>query len=170
MERWKPIKNYEGFYEISTLGRVKSKRGVRKPFINKYGYPCVSLWKHCVGETKPIHRLVAETFIPNPENKREVNHIDGNKQNNSVENLEWVTPSENKKHAQKLGLAPKPPRHDGENCHAHKLTKEDVTNIRKEYKRNTPGYGAPTLAKKYGVSTRQITNIVNGDEWKWLDT
>lgn len=112
-EIWKPIKGYEGLYEVSNLGRVKSlpKRAgfsVRKEFIksifsDKEGYLKVDL---CNGRGKQmyVHRLVADAFIPNCDNKPMVNHIDGNKQNNSVENLEWCTCQENTIHAFNLGL------------------------------------------------------------------
>ena len=105
-EIWKDIVGYEKFYQVSNLGRVRSfprngtikEERVLKP--NKVGgYLQVTLQKHKNRKYKKVHRLVAETFIPNLENKREVNHIDGNKTNNCVENLEWVTTSENQLHS-----------------------------------------------------------------------
>lgn len=105
-ENWKDIKGYEGFYQISNLGNVRSlprngtinKSRILKPN-NVKNYLQVSLQKH--GETKyqKVHRLVADTFIPNPNNYPQVNHIDGNKHNNCVDNLEWVTSSENQLHS-----------------------------------------------------------------------
>lgn len=96
-EIWKPINNYESFYLISNLGRIKSlkKNIVLKNLTHNHGYLSISLKSKCF----LIHRLVGIHFIPNPENKPCVNHKDGNKQNNYVENLEWVTYSENEKHA-----------------------------------------------------------------------
>lgn len=106
LEIWRDIKNYEGIYEVSNLGRIKSisrngtikENRILKP--NKVmGYSQVGLQKYGTRKYKKIHRLVAEAFIPNPENKKEVNHKDGNKANNCVDNLEWVTTSENQLHS-----------------------------------------------------------------------
>jgi 16S rRNA A1518/A1519 N6-dimethyltransferase RsmA/KsgA/DIM1 with predicted DNA glycosylase/AP lyase activity len=106
---WEPVKNYEGFYEITTSGIIRSlhKRNYHtelKPRIDRAGYLTVRLNKTVRSETKFVHRLAAETFIPNPHSKSMVNHIDGNKTNNDVENLEWVTHEENIKHAYKSKL------------------------------------------------------------------
>ena len=105
-EIWKPIKNYEKFYEVSNLGNVKSKRRniILKYNINNKGRPYVNLFKNKKAKTRTIHRLVAETFIPNIENKETVNHKDGNKLNNCINNLEWATRSENQLHAYNIGL------------------------------------------------------------------
>lgn len=109
-EIWKPVIGYEGLYEISNMGNVK---GVRrsgctgeplKAHIDHNGYVNFSLTKDCKRKQCKGHRLVAMAFIPNPENKRTVNHKNGNKQDNRVENLEWMTYSENHKHAYRTGL------------------------------------------------------------------
>lgn len=104
MEVWKDIEGYEGRYQISDQGRVKSLTtgSILKTFLCGSGYPEIVLTKHRKRQPKLIHRLVAEAFIPNPESKREVNHKDGNKHNNDVSNLEWVTPSENQRHSRKV--------------------------------------------------------------------
>jgi len=105
-ETWKPIKGYEGFYEVSNYGRVRSvehvitrKDGVLHPIRSRYiyvttlprGYKKVMLYKDGKAKGVTIHRLVAETFIPNPDNLETVNHKDENKANNHVSNLEWCT-------------------------------------------------------------------------------
>ena len=122
-EIWKDIKGYEGYYQVSNLGRVKSleryievhrQDGDRMQYqpevimsqiVNFCGYLIICLRKPREKRKKfMVHRLVAQAFIPNPKNKEQVNHIDGNKQNNCVDNLEWATPSENMLHARKTGL------------------------------------------------------------------
>lgn len=113
-EIWKDIAGYEGLYQVSNFGRVKSlnynKTGISKCLVPKKNnsYNMVCLCKGGVHKYVSIHRLVANAFIPNPENKLEVNHIDGNKSNNLISNLEWVTSSENTRHAiDKLGHNPR---------------------------------------------------------------
>lgn len=130
-EQWKAIKGYEGLYEISNTGKVKSvKRTIKSERTGKvqttnekiltlisskiterHKNPLfhVELWKDNKRTVKMIHRLVAEAFIPNPEGKPQVNHKDGNRYNNTVDNLEWCTSSENNLHAYKTGLT-KPKR------------------------------------------------------------
>ncbi len=118
-EVWKDIVGYEGYYQISSDGRVKSLRrivirinGVPQTWlerildqtINKKGYPMISLSKAQVQRTFPVHRLVAKAFICNPDNKPEVNHKDWNKRNNRFDNLEWVTHKEQMEHASRNGL------------------------------------------------------------------
>lgn len=96
---WRDIKNYENLYQVSDTGQVRNSKGeVLSPFDNR-GYERVCLHKE--GESKKylVHRLVASTFIPNNGDGKQINHIDLNKKNNHVDNLEWVTGSENVKHA-----------------------------------------------------------------------
>jgi hypothetical protein len=106
MEEWRHIKGYDGLYLISSTGKVYSCRNkcMLSASLTGSGYLKVQLCKDSDSKQKMIHRLVAETFIPNPERKKTVNHIDGNKLNNDVSNLEWNTYSENLKHAYKHGL------------------------------------------------------------------
>ncbi|WP_242227195.1 NUMOD4 domain-containing protein [Bacillus cereus group sp. BfR-BA-01315] len=105
-EIWKDIEGYEGYYQVSNTGKIKNKRNsrIRKNCLTKYGYLNVQLLISGKDKTFQVHRLVAQAFIPNPNNKTQVNHIDGNKLNNNIDNLEWVTPKENMKHAWDIGL------------------------------------------------------------------
>jgi len=116
-EIFKDVVGHEGYYEISNLGKLRSKTRIvkhskggfkttnskiKKP--NNCRYKQSSIYKNGICTPILIHRLVALAFIPNPENKPQVNHKDGNKHNNRVENLEWCTNSENIKHSVKTGL------------------------------------------------------------------
>ena len=113
MEIWKNIENFEGFYQVSNFGNIKScnrivngqllKGKTRKPRL-KNGYYRISLQKNMKRQEFGVHKLVSMMFIDNPENKPIVNHKDGNKLNNHVANLEWVTYSENSIHAHKNDL------------------------------------------------------------------
>lgn len=117
VEIWKPVVGYEGIYEVSNMGRVKSldrlvkrnnhfdrKKGrILSPSINSL-YPMVRLSKNGEHKSTFLHRIIAIAFIPNPNNKPQVNHIDGNKHNYSISNLEWCTQSENNAHAFATGL------------------------------------------------------------------
>lgn len=115
-EAWKDIEGYEGFYQVSNFGRVKSlarttprnytiPERIKSNDKHPFGYPIVDLYKNNVRRKFRIHRLVAVAFMPNPENKREVNHIDNDPTNCRVDNLEWATPSENCKHSYKTGFS-----------------------------------------------------------------
>jgi hypothetical protein len=111
-EIWKDIPDYEGYYQISNYGRVKSlsrfqwngfKKWKSKEKMLKYGigtsgYYFIILCKNSITTNKMVHRIVGKVFIDNPLNKKEINHIDGNKLNNKFDNLEWLTPKENSRH------------------------------------------------------------------------
>lgn len=104
MEKWRDIPGYEGLYKVSNRGRVRKGERLKTPRVDHGGYLTVCLFKHSKQKHMKVHRLVALAFIPNPENKKTVNHKDGNKANNCVYNLEWATQSENIIHANKTGL------------------------------------------------------------------
>ena len=150
------------FLEVSNFGEVKSHGKIIKGEITSGGYCRVHISHKGVQYKFLVHRLVAEAFILNPNRLPEVNHIDGNKQNNSVDNLEWCTRSQNTSHAFKTGLR----NYNGcKNPHS-KLTQSDVETIRRIYVRGkhceNNSYG---LAKRYNVSPKTIQNVVNGNHY-----
>lgn len=98
------VVGYEGLYQISADGKVKSPKGIKKTEITNNGYERVNLFKNGKCKHFSVHRLVASAFIPNPENYEMVNHIDGNKLNNCVSNLEWCDASYNTRHAYENNL------------------------------------------------------------------
>ena len=141
-------------YEITRDGQVINKHTghvlIGQP--NGKGYLRVSIGKKLMF----IHRLVAEKYLPNPEHKEQINHKDGNKLNNSVENLEWVSNQENRNHAVINDL-----QVQGEKCPWAKLTKEDVLYIRAH-----PQESILDLANKFGVAKSTIYDVRNYRTWK----
>ena len=159
MEKFKQIKDYEN-YLISNRGRVYSEQNKKflRPQNNSFGYLHVTLCKNGVRKTQKIHRLVALAFILNVFGKITVNHIDGIKTNNFVENLEWATDKENIRHAFDNGLMQK----DEKNGQS-KLSEDQVLEIRRIHK--TGDYSQTALGKIFGVSQRLISYIINRKTW-----
>lgn len=177
IEVWKDIEGYEGSYQISNKGRVKSlkriverkngrKLDIKEKIIDHgndaYGYPLIILTKNNVKKTKKVHRLVAIAFIDNPENKLCVNHIDGVKTNNEVYNLEWVTRKENSQHAKDIGLK----NDKGESNPSSKLTELEVIEIRRLSK--TSNLLQREIAIKFGVTRSTVSHILNRKTWQHI--
>lgn len=162
MEIWKKITGFEK-YEISNLGRIRRKylKGYkfRKP-VSQYGYLCITFSVGYNFKKFQIHRLVANEFLNNSENKPCVNHINGNKSDNRVENLEWCTYSENEKHSYSIlgkvtnGIC------------RRKIPLKDIQIIKDLYKSNVSQY---EIARKYNVSQSTIQLLVNNKTYtKWV--
>jgi len=192
-EIWKDIKEYEGLYQVSSLGKIRRIRFinniVNKPQvrilstrkIDNLGYPTVCLCKNNHTKYKRVHRIVAETFILNPLNLPCVNHKDGNKTNNNVDNLEWCTHSYNTKHALKNGLINAEKRHKasqknikkaqkksrvlniGETNPSAVLKENDILEIRNIY--SNKKMSSKQLAKKYNVHITTIQRIISKKTW-----
>lgn len=180
IEEWRDVPGYEGKYQVSNFGNVKTLTRIvtehRRSYIrqgkilNKYysgekiGYYKVKLYNgDRTFKSAPVHRLVAEVFIGNPNNYLEINHIDGNPKNNHVSNLEFCTKEQNVKHAYDTGLKRKE-NYVGEACVFSKLTEEQVLAIRKEYAEGN--VFQITLGRKYNTTTTNINMIVNRNTWK----
>lgn len=165
---WKPIKGFEGLYEISTSGEVKSfvklKEKILRPGLCKNGYLTVVLYRYRHGKSYYVHRLVAETFIPNVFGKPEVNHLDGNKRNNGLRNIEWCTKSENGRHAYDTGLNYSNPQ-KGESCATHVLSERQVKKIKTAL---FLGITCARLGRLFGVDRTTISSIKNEKSWKHI--
>lgn len=165
IEIWSKIEGYED-YEISSFGNVKSNKfwNGKKDTILKINnappYSGVNLCKDGKIKRFSVHRLVAMVFIPNPLNLPQVNHRDGNKKNNRVENLEWVTAKENNDHAVLTGLWDC----RGENCHTAKVDRGKVELIRDLYKKG--GTSCRILGREFGISAFAISQIINNKTWR----
>ena len=179
---WKEIPDTDGLYFANEKGEIKSKERIRRynsPFCgegyyirkgrikkkkkNAYGYPCVTI-KYLDGSQKTIrvHQLVAKTFIPNPENKPQINHKDGNKENNCISNLEWVTNAENIRHAYAMNLNPGSRYWEGKRGKLHPNSKPVVMcdkegNVIKRFE------SIMLAAEDVGVSFSHIAACVRGE-------
>lgn len=160
-EQWKEMPGYEGLYEVSTCGQVRSIREDKNTFYGRLLSPCrttkgyrqVRLSKKNVPKMFKCYRLVALAFIPNPESKIGVNHKNGNKVDDRVENLEWATNQENVDHA----------------CANDLMHSKLTTNQAKTAKKLLSlGYYFRDIAKMYGVHAATIHDIKQGKTWKWL--
>lgn len=172
-KQWKSVPKYEGMYEASIYGEIRSldryvqckgggKRLVRgfitRTFTNKFGYKRVVLFKNSKQHKFQLHRVIAMTFLDNPCNKPEVNHRNGNKLDNNIKNLEWVTRKENTDHAVETGLI----KYGGENHMSAKLRTKDVNWIRTLAMR---GWTRKELGNIFPVTSNHIGRIINHDLW-----
>lgn len=175
-EIFKDVVGYEGIYQISNLGNIKSifrfvnvrrtniifkmpiKEKIIKTRKDKDGYVICTIYKNNIRKDYKVHRLVAEAFIPNLENKPQVNHINGIKDDNRLENLEWSSPSENINHSYKYGLN----KFVGEKSSKSKLTLLQVKNILNDNR------SIKELANYYCVSKRTISRIKKNITWKYV--
>lgn len=180
-EQWKDIQGYEGIYQVSNHGRIKSKarivrstsgvgKGSKRTYperimaqhrVGSGGYLAVALYKGDGGSTKTVHRLVFEAFVSNPLGLPEVNHKDGNKDNNHYSNLEPATRMQNCRHAVESGLM----KIRGEDNYFTKLTEKDVRLIREMH---SCGTTQTEIAKKTGFQLANIHCIVRRKSWKHI--
>lgn len=161
-EIWAVIDFTNNQYSVSNLGRVKNIKTSRvlKLYKSPFNYDRCHLYHGDYPKHFSVHRLVAHAFIPNPENKPCVNHIDNNPENNNVKNLEWCTHKENIQHSVRCGRQIK--KNAGSKHPRAKLTDADVSEIR----RLIPLLSCKTIAKRYNVSASSISHIKNGVRWK----
>ena len=171
MEQWRAVVGYEGLYEVSNMGQVRSlarrtsnsrnriAARILMPSLNR-GYPNVHLSKHAAARMEQIHRLVATAFI-GPPTLPHVNHLNGDKTDNRVENLEYTTAKGNVQHACAFGLRD----HRGERNHKAVLRPTDVQCIKQRLR---AGEKAPRIARDYGVQSACIYKIRDGRTWKHL--
>jgi len=169
MEQWKIITGFEK-YEVSNFGNVRNSRTKRilSQHIYKDGYNTVMLFDDDLKQKRMrVHRLVAFVFVGNPpdEERIQVNHIDGNKQNNRFDNLEWCTPKENINHAIDTGLCED---RKGETNPTAKLTEDDVRYIRSNFVKGDSTNGTVGLSKQFSVSPSAISEIISRKKWNHI--
>ena len=174
---WRPVEGYEGIYEVSSAGEVKSLPRLKycghkgsppqkvvgrtlKVSEDRLGYSRVKLSKDGTSNLKYLHRIIASAFIEPIAGKMEVNHIDGDKSNNSLKNLELVNRSENMKHNFSIGISQ---ARRGDDNNKAKLSWDSVKKIRKLY---SDGVSQKDLSEKFEVTIANISCIVNNKTWK----
>ena len=166
-EYWKVIEECP-IYLISNMGNVKNIKELKTlKTYKRRDYIRIDLYDKRIKKPikRSVHRLVAEAFIPNPLKKPQVNHIDGDKDNNSINNLEWCTASENMKHAFKTGLnVPNPLK--GEDRHNSKMTYEKVILLREMY--DSGEFLLKELAEEFNISITVTWNIAKRNTWKHI--
>jgi hypothetical protein len=171
MENYKDIQGFEGYYQVSNLGNVKRlnsitshsrrrREGVLKQYKRKNGYSSVDLCVSGIKKTFLVHRLVAFTFLNN--SKEEVNHINGIKSDNRLENLEWNTRSENQLHSIRIGLRTS----KGIKNSQSKLNESQVMEIRQMVALNVMKKG--DVAKKFNISAPTISDIISKRSWSHI--
>lgn len=178
MEEWRDLvyptlDDDFNWYEISSFGNLRNKRTgkILKPNKLSSGYLSAKVYggydafDRQLGFHIIIHKAVAYTFLPNPDNLPEVDHRDNNKTNNHVDNLKWVTSHENQKRKYDTGAFDKR-KISGENNHAHKLTWDEVRFIRKSFILGDSEFGYKGLARRFGVSTPVVRSIIEYRTWK----
>jgi superfamily II helicase len=162
LEFWKQVIGFEGRYEISNLGNVRSRFKILKPNRNRDGYMYIVLSNHGKnngGKTLKVHRLVALHFVQNRDNKPHVDHIDGNKLNNIFTNLRWCTHQENITYAWEAGIY----NNVGSKHAMSKLTESQIIEIRNRLKNGETGR---YLANQYNVREMCISDIKNNKTWR----
>lgn len=161
MEVWKTIQNYGGLYQVSNTGKVRDLKNHIKPvYKNNKGYECLSLYYNGKTYHPTVHRLVAKAFIPNPNNYDQINHKDCNKENNSVENLEWCNQRYNYDEGMKTFQYSKNEEH-----YFAKLKNSDIPIIYELYKL---GFTRATVAKIFNVRPSSLEAIEKGISYREL--
>lgn len=169
-EKWRDVIGYEDDYQVSNYGRMKSfkgnsprilRAGVTSLQNSDGGYETVALCVNSVMKSYQVHILVAQLFIPNPENKLVVHHRNNNKLNNFVWNLKWATHSENIRYAYQDGLMP-----TGAKRSDASLTKEQRIEILETCIIGDSKFGAAALARKFGVSSVTVSRVFHGETYK----